>query len=81
MIDEIGQLRDEALADLEGRTSETMGRLREDLLQFEERWRLTFTDLLVRLQSTIVAFSANEGELTWVEKMVRRFLRWIAKLK
>gem|GEM_PF-4284269 len=74
-------MRDAALADLEGRTAETIGRLRGDLWQFEERWQRDFTELLVQLQETTTVLPANEEELTWVEILVRRFLRWIGKLK
>ncbi|MCX7800943.1 MAG: hypothetical protein N2109_11445 [Fimbriimonadales bacterium] len=74
-------MRDAALADLEGRTAETIGRLREDLWQFEERWQRDFTELLVQLQEMTTVLPANEEELTWVEILVRRFLRWIGKLK
>lgn len=81
LIGEIGRLRDAALADLEGRTAETIGRLRGDLWQFEERWQRDFTELLVQLQETTTVLPANEEELTWVEILVRRFLRWIGKLK
>ena len=63
-------MRDEASAALEGRTAETVGRLRRDLTLFEDKWRSHFTDLLVRLESTVRALEAKEDEVGSLRKIL-----------